>query len=114
MLPRALKAHQKVLADIGEPRPVKRWKSKEPQNSSKKVDSDWRIMSINVNNFPMETNGLEKAKIDTVKQFMVSSETDIFGIIELGKNENNIPEKARPSKVVTKMVRKLRSNTRLE
>ena len=102
MLPRALKAHQKVLADIGEPRPVKRWKSKEPQNSSKKVDSDWRIMSINVNNFPTETNGLEKAKIDTVKQFMVSSETDIFGIIELGKNENNIPEKARPSKVVKK------------
>lgn len=64
MLLRALKAHQKALAKIGEPRPVMRWESKEPHKTQKKDESDWRLMVVNINNFPTESNGSEKAKMD--------------------------------------------------
>jgi hypothetical protein len=74
----------------------------EPQQCSKKDESDWRLMVININNFPTEYNGQEKAKFDILKQEITSSGADIIGLTELGRNENNLPNHSKPSNIVKK------------
>ena len=67
----------------GEPRPRMRWETTEPHICRKKKDSDWRIMTLNVNNFPSEKDGLDKAKHDLLKKTIADSEVDILGLTEL-------------------------------
>ena len=81
---RALRGHEEALAPTGEPRPAMRWETSDPSTSIKCCDSDWRIIVININNFPSEKNGLEKAKFDLLKRTVIDSEADIVGITELG------------------------------
>ena len=90
MLRRVPKPPATALAS-GEPRPTMRWETIEPHTCWKKNDSDWRTMVLNINNFPSEIDGLDKAKYDLVKKTIADSEVDILGIIELGRNEYNIP-----------------------
>jgi hypothetical protein len=77
-----------------------RWETKEPQKCPKKKETDWRLMVVNVNNFPTEYNGHEKAKYDILKQETTSSGADVIGITELGRNENNLPNQLKPSNIV--------------
>ena len=77
-----------------------RWETKEPNICIKKCETDWRLISININSFPTERNGIEKGKYDLLKQTIAESEADIVGISELGKNENNIPYYSRLSNVI--------------
>ena len=73
---------------------------KNGQWNRRKKASDWRILCFNVNNFPSERNGSEKAKLDQVKEIMTRSDADIIGITEVGRNEYNVPYEQRPSKLV--------------
>ena len=84
----------------GEPRPIMRWKTTEPQDCPKQDDSDWRILCININNFPSEKNGLEKMKHDLLKATLVSSDADVMGISEVGRNESKMDLSNRPSRIV--------------
>ena len=77
-----------------------RCETKEPNICIKKCETDWRLISININSFPTERNGIEKGKYDLLKQTIAESEADIVGISELGKNENNIPYYSRLSNVI--------------
>ena len=79
-----------------------RWETMEPQKCPKKNEADWRLMVVNVNNFPTEYNGHEKAKFDILKHEMTSSGADVIGITELGRNENNLPSQSKPSNIVKK------------
>ena len=62
--PRAPKQGAKVLAVGSRSGPIMRKTDTEKngQWSRRKKDSDWRILCFNVNNFPSERNGSEKAK----------------------------------------------------
>ena len=84
----------------GESRPVMRWKSTEPNECERQRDSDWRIMCVNINNFPSERNGFEKMKRDLLKAAMISSEADVIGVSEMGRNENNMDIDNRPSAIM--------------
>ena len=77
-----------------------RWETMDPSDCEKKIESDWRIIAININNFPTEKNGIDKAKYDLLKKTIADSDADIVGISELGKNEDNIPFHQRPSNVI--------------
>ena len=99
---RALWATTEALAPNGEPRPRMRWETTEPSTCGKKVDEDWRIIAININNFPSENNGLDKAKLDLLKKTISDSDAQIVGITELGGNEDNIAYHTRLSNVIKK------------
>ena len=86
----------------------------EPQKCPKKDVTDWRLMVVNINNFPTEANGQEKAKFDILKQEIVSSNADIVGLTELGRNENNLPHYFKPSNIVKKMGGKRDCNVSVE
>ena len=64
-----------------------------------KRDSDWRFVCININNFPSERNGIDKAKFDLLKSTLYNCEADVMGITELGRNEYEMQLKNRPSEV---------------
>jgi hypothetical protein len=74
----------------------------EPQKCPKKKVTDWRLMVVNVNNFPTEYNAHEKAKYDILKQEITSSGAEVIGMTELGRNENNLPNQLKPSNIVKK------------
>ena len=96
-----LRNETQALTTNGESRPTMRWETKEPQRCPKR-ESDWRMMVININKFPTESSGQEKAKMDLLKQTMTGSEADVIGITELGRNENNLQLHNRPSNIVKK------------
>ena len=81
-----------------------RWETMDPSDCEKKVETDWRIIAININNFPTEKNGIDKAKYDLLKKTITDSDADIVGISELGRNEDNLPFHMRPSNVIKKWV----------
>ena len=85
------------MALSGESRLKKRWETTEPSECPKGNDSDWRILCINVNNFPAERNGFEKAKFDLLKTTMAASDADIIGMSEVGRNEYNMELENRPT-----------------
>ena len=62
-------------------------------------------MALNINNFPSERDGLDKAKHDLLKKTIADSEVDILGLTELGRNEFNIPYSVRPSNVIQTWVK---------
>ena len=77
-----------------------RWKTTEPNQCPKQRETDWRIMSININNFPSERNGLEKMKRDLLKATLIASDADVMGLSEIGRNEYNMDLENRPSKIM--------------
>ena len=83
-----------------------RWETTDPCTNPKKRDDDWRIIGININNFPSENNGLDKAKQDLLKKTISECDPEIVGITELGRNEDNIPYQMRPSNVIKKWTEK--------
>ena len=99
MLLVVLRTDVQVSGGNGSPRPVMREKTIDPSASEKKVDTDWRIVSININNFPTEKDGHDKAKLDLLRETIHASGAEIIGISEMGRNENNLPFQKRPSNV---------------
>ena len=62
-----------------------RWETTEPTLCPKKNNNDWRLISINVNNFPTERDGSEKAKRDLLRAMVGTSEAEIIGMNEVGR-----------------------------
>ena len=106
MLPRVLRDPNEVSAMSSEPRPETRWEATSPSDSPKKCQSDWRLMAINVNNFPNEQDGVGKSKIDLLRRAIGYSEADIIGMTEIGRNEDLLPPQGRPSQVTKAWVEK--------
>ena len=101
---RALKGSPEVLTLSGQSRPMKRWKTTEPTNCPKLNDDDWRILAVNVNNFPTEADGANKAKLDMLRKLVGASDSDIVGMSEIGRNEKKMKHKNKPSEIVKKWV----------
>ena len=99
MLLTVLRTDEQASGGNGSSRPVMREKTIDPSVCEKKVDTDWRIMSININNFPTEKDGHDKAKLDLLRETIHASGADITGIVEMGRNENNLTFQKRPTNV---------------
>ena len=56
-------------------------------------EDDWRILAINVNNFPSEEDGANKAKLDMLRRLVGASDCDIIGMSEIGRNEKRMTNK---------------------
>ena len=106
MLLRVLRDPIEASAISSEPRPKMRWESTSPSESPKKCQSDWRLMAINVNNFPSEQDGVGKSKLDLLRRAIGYSESDIISMTEIGRNEDLLPPQVRPSKVARAWVEK--------
>ena len=65
-----------------------------------KRDEDWRLVAININGFPTEANGEEKAKRDRLKDLITRGNVDIAGLTETARNERKIPHKRRPTTII--------------
>ena len=94
-----LKSTAMASVSCSESRPTKRWEATEPNECQKKSDTDWRILAINVNNFPSEKNGFEKAKIDLLKATLILSDADVMGLSEVGRNEYKMDFERTPSNI---------------
>ena len=99
-----LRTGTQASGDNGNPRPIMRKKTIDPSACGKKDDTDWRIVSININNFPTEKDGHDKAKLDLLRETIHASGADLIGISEMGRNENNLPFQKRPSNVTKSWV----------
>ena len=99
-----LRTGTQASGDNGNPRPIMRKKTIDPSACDKKDDTDWRIVSININNFPTEKDGHDKAKLDLLRETIHASGADLIGISEMGRNENNLPFQKRPSNVTKSWV----------
>ena len=104
MLPVVLRTDMQASGGNGNPRPVMREKTIDPSACGKKVDTDWRIVSININKFPTEKDGHDKAKLDLLRETIHASGADIIGISEMGRNENNLPFQKRPSWILDRFM----------
>ena len=103
---RVLRDPTEASAISSESRPKMRWEATSPSESPKKCQSDWRLMAINVNNFPSEQDGVGKSKLDLLRRAIGQSESDIVGMTEIGRNEDLLPPQVRPSKVTKAWVEK--------
>ena len=90
----------------GIPRPAIRKKTTDPETVSK-LDSDWRFLCVNINNFPTEKSGDDKAKLDLLRATLYSSDADVMGITELGRNEFKMTTHNRPSEITKKWFTKV-------
>ena len=94
------------MASGSDPRPLMRWETTSPSLCNKKDETDWRIVSLNVNNFPSENDGEQKAKRDALRREIAMSEGDIMGFTEIGRNENKLTHHHKPSNIIKRWLEK--------
>ena len=100
-LPNPLNYSSMASENSGIPRPAMRKKTTDPETVSK-CNADWRFLCLNINNFPTEKSGDDKAKLDLLRATLYASNADVMGITELGRNEYKMTTHNRPSEITKK------------